>query len=554
MAETGIDSPSAPAPARVKKRGPLPPTEDLLTQGGDARIVPDADRGLNRYGCRPFPDPEVMAFGSSTSSIVSAQGFAAADRLRDRILSAARTEPAAVTYERETARVRRELMLLCGVADTDADVVLAASGTDLHLFAAQLAGEGGPSPTLALMVDPQETGAGVSDALSGLHFSSLSPLGRPVVAGTRIPGAAPVEIATVPMRVDGGSPRSSEAIDADAEARATAAAAAGWRVLLVVVDGCKTGGIAPSPACALRLKRKLSGCIDVLVDACQFRIAPSTLRAYLRHDFMVALTGSKFLGGPSFCGALLIPASSAPWRRRRPLSPALSAYSARADWPSDWGGAKGLDPVANFGLILRWEAALQELRAFRAVPEEAVAGFLRAFAHAVDEKLASHPLFDPLSRTDLDRRPCISDSAQRSGVPFIDTTSWDQIPTIFPFLLVHPEHRSEKVPLSPELTSRVYQLLQADLSSHRDSDLSESLGEQARWRCHLGQPVACGHRADLPLSALRLCASARLVVEGTAQGGRDAALVLNRALAALDRTAMLAARITRRSGHRESGR
>jgi hypothetical protein len=58
-------------------------------------------------------------------------------------------------------------------------------------------------------------------------------------------------------------------------------------------------------------------------------------------------------------------------------------------------------------------------------------------------------------------------------------------------------------------------------------------------RCQLGQPVACGQRDGVPVSALRLCASARLIVEATAQNGRQASAVIERALAVLEKTALL---------------
>jgi hypothetical protein len=92
---------------------------------------------------------------------------------------------------------------------------------------------------------------------------------------------------------------------------ATHALAQGRRVLLVLADVSKTGLIAPSLACVTALQRRWPDALDILVDACQFRLAPATLRAYLIHNFMIALTGSKFLTGPTFSGALLIPAAPA---------------------------------------------------------------------------------------------------------------------------------------------------------------------------------------------------------------------------------------------------
>ena len=499
--------------------GRLLPTERLLLTGGDARIAADtANAGR--------PDPQLAALGSSTASRISAEGFAAADRLRQRIVAATGTHGLgpALAYARELERMRDELRELCGLADLPGlDIVFAASGTDLHLIAAQISGGSPSRPTLAVMVDPAETGSGVPAALAGRHFSALAALGESVGVGLSIAGSGALEVATVPLRLAEGDPRAAAVVDAEVESLATEAHASGRRVLLTLVDQSKTGLIAPSVGCVLGLARRLPDTLDVLVDACQFRMAPRTLRAYLDQGFMVALTGSKFLTGPSFAGALLIPAGVSERLRRRPLPDALLAYSCRADWPRDWDAAGSLKDVANFGLLLRWEAALQELRAYRRLSARAIDGFLRAFAQAVDTRLQADPLFSPLPVPGLDRRPLLDASANPDP-------DWDGVQTIFPFVLHHPETAAGKRPLNRDETAQVYRLLQADLSA------AGLPGAVASLRCQLGQPVQCGSRDGIPVSALRLCASARLVIEACAGGE---AAVIDRALAALDKTAAI---------------
>ncbi|OGT00425.1 MAG: hypothetical protein A3K04_12090 [Gallionellales bacterium RBG_16_56_9] len=179
------------------------------------------------------------------------------------------------------------------------------------------------------------------------------------------------------------------------------------------------------------------------------------------------------------------------------------------------------DNIANFGLLLRWEAALEELRAFRSVPEAEVANFLQEFARAILKRLAADPLFEPLPVPALGR-------SLLGGA-----TGWDHIQTIFPFLLFHSPADAGRLPLSREETTQVYRLLQIDLSDRYEDDAVAAL------RCQLGQPVACGNRGGVPVSALRLCASARLVVEATAQGGRHAPAVIGKAVGALDKAALL---------------
>lgn len=503
-------------------RPSFPATQQLLVEGGDTRIALAPGQALNQYGCPPQPDPGLLAFGSATASVISEVGFAAADDLRRRLL-AADAQPQAIAYARELNRLRQELAQLCGAGDLPGvEIVFAASGTDLHLIAAQLTGSRASVPPLALMVNAEETGSGVPAALAGRYFSAHTALGDAVSAGNAITGSGAIEVVAVPIRLADGTPRPLAAVDADIESLAAHAIAQGRRVLLILTDVSKTGLIAPSLACIASLQRRWPDALDILVDACQFRLAPSTLRAYLAHGFMVALTGSKFLTGPTFSGALLIPSAAAQRLRRHPLPRALQAYSGAADWPDGWNTAGILDNATNFGLLLRWEAAMAELRAFRAVPEADVARFLHAFARAVEHRLESDPSFELIPVPRIDRRP------------LIEALSWDHIPTIFPFLLHHPATRSGNGPLNREQTAQVYQCLQADLSGHPGLNLPI-----AALRYQLGQPVAFGQRHGLPVSALRLCASARLVVEATAGGRDSSAAVIERALAALDKTALL---------------
>ncbi|MBF0550674.1 MAG: hypothetical protein HQK60_09070 [Deltaproteobacteria bacterium] len=516
-------------PERVGKddQVSLSSTEQLLVEGGDARIALDPDRALNMYGCQPFPDPDLGAFGSSTASVISNAGFAAADHLRSRLLAVG-AEPQAITYARELNRIRRELTHLCGVSDIPGlEVVFAASGTDIHLIAAQLAGGTASRPTLAVTVEAAETGSGVPMALAGRHFSTRATLGSPVIKDMAMADSGTIEVATVPIRLADGTPRQAAAIDAEFKSLVTGAVSRGRRVLLASVDLTKTGCLAPSLACVLELQRGLSDTVEVLVDACQFRLAPSTLRAYLEHDLMVAITGSKFITGPSFAGALLIPSSMARRLRARPFPPALRGYSTRADWPQTWTVNGILDDLANFGLLLRWEAALADLRTFRSVPESEVRNFLQAFADAIQDRLKNDPLFAPLPVPQINRRP------------LTEATSWDDIPTIFPFLLYHPGSQTERIPLTRQETSQIHRLLPMDLSDQpgfANSGFNRSL---AKFRGQLGQPVACGIRHGVPVSALRLCSSARLVIEATWHNGRKAAKVIEKALAALDKTAVL---------------
>jgi hypothetical protein len=418
---------------------PLSETSLLLTQGGDARIETAPPHHKNPYGCAPFPDPALLDFGSCTASVISSEGFAAADALRVKFLE--HPDKAG-----EARRIRAELADLCGLPkDSDIEIMLTPSGTDAHRIAVQhlYASESEP---LIVMVEPAESGSGVPAALATGHRG---------------------HVIAVNVREPDGQPRSAAAIDAEVTSLTLSALAAERPVLLVLTDVSKSGLIAPSVACVAQLHHHAPERITVLVDACQFRLSHATLRAYLARDFVVALTGSKFVGGPSFSGALLMPMA----RSRKP---------PEEDCPP--------------GLLLRWEAALQSLRAFRALPEGRIRNFLLGFAAAIRNHIAQHPQLEALPVTALERSPLVEDN------------TWDTVQTIFPFLLYHSGDGGLSPPLSRDETLKIFQQLPEARSSPR--------------RGRLGQPVLCGSRQGMPVSALRLCVSARTVVAAL-QGGKE---------------------------------
>ena len=470
----------------------FPETLELLIKGGDSRILTVA--GLNEYGCGPCPDPGLISFGSSTASTISASGFAAADSLRKKIIEDLDTS----AYDREFNRIRKEFIALCGLTNLDRlEILFAASGTDAHLVASRLI-----APEGIIMAERSETGRGVPAALEGRHFSTRSAYAERLTQGEALNGCGLSPVSEVRIRNADGTPRDAAEVDAEIYRQVRDTAGKGNKVLLVLVDVSKTGMIAPSPACAMELKAEFPELVEVLVDACQFRMASATLRAYLEKGFMVALTGSKFLTGPAFSGALLIPGTVQ--RQKTPGS--LSDYASRFEWPGKMRfGFSGSG--INAGLLLRWEAALAEFRAFRDIPDAQVQKFLTQFEHAIRLRLGTDPNFEELPVPAIDRRA------------LTEKHCWDQAQTIFPFRIKKNGQR-----LDPKETSRIHTLLQQDLSPLCSLPL-------AGLRCSLGQPVSCGE-GDC---ALRLCASARLAVEGC----RHAEDVIERANAVLDKAVML---------------
>lgn len=501
----------------------LSPTRQLLTEGGDERITLDPWGIANKYGCGPLPDIGLAAFGSATASTISEAGFAAADELRNRLLSASQGEAQAEVYFREICRIRSELIDLCGLAEfSGLEVIFSPSGTELHMLAAKLLARGAPARTLAIMVQATETGSAVLSALAGeMH---------PRYPSQRGMGGAefldnPISVATLGIRADDCKLRPAETVDDEIEAMVSAAIARYDRVLIILTDVSKTGVLAPSPSRVLDLKARWPDIIEVLVDAAQFRLAPSSLRGYLAAECMVAVTGSKFIGGPIFSAALLVPKAVACRLMKQTLDPALRATCARAEWPQNWNGIEVLQEASNYGLLLRWEAAFAELRAFSAVPEPDVSNVVRAFCDAITSRLTKDPYFEPLEQPTLNRRPLVTRSC------------WDQIPTIFPFLLFRISPDGKRTPLALDETKHIYnQIRKGPITKTHSREQDERIGS---LRCELGQPVICGRRQGVQLAALRLCLSARLIVEAVNGGDRGIERVIDRGFEVLDKVAFL---------------
>lgn len=491
-------------------------TARLLTEGGDARIAAGPG-GVNAYGCSPWPDAGLVPLGSSTASSPSEAGFRAALALHACLHAA----PARIDDEMQ--RLRRDLLRLSGAEQVPGtELVLAASGTDLHLIIAHLLAAAGPLQ--AVMADPGETGRGVAAALAGCHFGDCTsagasvPVGVPLASGASI--AAPVGVR---LRDDDGRPRPLAEVDADYVREVERVLASGARCLLVLTDLSKTGLLAPSPACAAWLQRRHGERVAVLVDACQFRLAPASLVAYLQRGFLVAVTGSKFVTGPAFCGGLLLPAAAVPALRLRPLA-ALRAYSTRADWPPGWAAAADLPAGPNLGLMLRWAAALAELARLRTVPEVQVAAFLQRWRDEVTRRLAHESCLQALDVPAPDR----------GG----SATAWDACPTILPFLILRPGPRGRVQAFDMDEAACLHRRLQ-----QIDCSLPALMAAQpADWlRVQLGQPVAAARRDGRTLGALRLCASARLVAQA-AKSPQAAERVIAQTLAAIDKLVLLVQR------------
>src|SRR3984957_15176835 len=397
------------------------PLDRLLSGGGDPRLTINPASGLNEYGCQPFPCPDTLSFSSSTATSISQRAYDRASEARDSLMQSAIAVGIDAAFDARIEAMRDQLKACLGLSRTNADVVFSPSGTDAQLQALFLTRSRlGPAVT-TIIVAADQTGSGTVNTARGCHFSAATANGSRVRKGEPIAGLAH-SVSSVALRLfdEAGDIRPQAASDSMVLGAVESAIANGSHVLLQVMDSSKFGWRAPSERCLNEITMRWPDRVQVVVDACQMRLGRTRLRKYLNRGYLVLITGSKFFTGPPFSGALLGPSALGPDLRAR--------FPIRA----------------NFGQWLRWEAALEEIRAYYSIPDEFRRTALTTFGEGVEWIIASSPslrLLPPQQRPDGEG---VDDDemAQR---------------TIFPFVIRHGDHV-----LSLEQCRQLYRALARD--------------------------------------------------------------------------------------------
>jgi hypothetical protein len=349
----------------------------LLTSGGDARIRFVPGREINRYGASPYPRA-MRNYAASTANDISKPAFA---HLLDIVArwpsgDALGADDYASGLERMRARLRAAYDLVPGTG-----IVFAPSGTDLEYVALHVARSRGGRALTNILLGSDEVGSGCPLAAQGRFFANETAVRAEVVKGATLDGCADVALVELPVRDAQGTALSRDKVAEHLDSAIRAARRAGRHALVHVVHGSKTGLILPGIDAIDTLRGRHGDAVTFVVDACQARIEPATVAAYLERACIVLMTGSKFMGGPPFSGFAFLPVAALAAMRRLPRG--FGDIFRRAEWPAEWAGASGLEAAPNPGLLLRLEAALFELERFRALPRAQSLAVIDAFDAAV---------------------------------------------------------------------------------------------------------------------------------------------------------------------------
>lgn len=453
----GLDSPASVGAAfrRFDALRPLAaPAEALMVTDGDPRARLAPETGLNRYGCRALARADALALSACSANEPTPHGLAAAARLRTSLMAAAIGDalaPAlAVHADRQKAWVLDWLGL---TADRRATVLLTDSGTESTRLAA-IGAHDPAKPSVAIVIGPLETGRDIPQAAAQ---GAAACTGVETIAIRNPASGRPIDPAlltdTIARRID-------------------AAQAQGLDVVLHVLEGSKTGLVAPGIDGVRALQARFPSGLRIIADFCQMRPF-SDARPYLELGAAIVATGSKFMGGPAFSGAVVLPPS---WRRT--------------------GIVEDLKP----GTLLRWEAALTEGDAYwRLDPLRRAVGLSR-FTQTVREAGADFPEVDVL------------DDAQPSHIVTlrvrdVETDGW----------------------MNQKQLERLGRWLAQDAQPLLPPRAKSFEIRLAGQRCLLGQALTVG-----PSGALRLAANAQRLAQlaespvATAQLHQDVATLLSK--------------------------
>jgi hypothetical protein len=488
--------------------GALPlalPTERILTMGGDNRLLVDTQTGLNQYGCSPKPRPWAITFSSCTASSISDIGYQEAERLRQSLLSAIAGNSLSDHFIGETERIRREvatslkLDLLPGT-----EVILTSSGTDGELYALYFALAGHGNGLLNILTAPNEIGSGSLPAAQGLYFDALTPRGGSVAPGTPIKGlqSGRVRVAPLNVRRESGEVVPAQELSLKVVELVSQAVHEGDTVLIHLLDRSKTGLSAPGVETIRRLKEVYGDAVWGVVDAAQMRLDTEKLNSYLEQGFLVLITGSKFFTGAPFSGALVVPPGIARQVDRLPPFPAgFAEFATRYDFPPRWSYmASRLPDYPNTGLLLRWQSALWEMKAFYFTPRQERYRTIQSFGSAVRDMIDRNPDLELIA------------SPHPNEPEDTENARWDHLPNIFTFFLLKRHYKGRtSSPLTYEEARQAYRWLNMDIARYLPSTATAAERGLAAKRCHIAQPVRISRKNGQWLGALRMAVGARLV-------------------------------------------
>ena len=369
--------------------------EELILSGGDDRLDL-LDNGMNKYNVNPCQYETTFSRASCTCSPFSPDGYAAAYELYQRLDENSFDQ----VREHQTDRVKS----LLNYDNKDRfDVFYAPSGSDLCYYCLLFSKLIHPDRDINNVITcPEELGSGSIAAHHGKFFGKRNQFGEEVPKGMPLDESLVVESAQFSARsAEGAIINHCDAIVDEIHGRYLS-----HSICANLVIGSKSG-IENNTSIVSRAPE------DVLwtVDLCQFRASRVLLNGLLGMNCCTMLTGSKFYQSPPFCAMMLVPKTITDRfdDKAAPVAASFKQIFSAYDIPKEFSKIRQqLSPFMNFGLMLRWEAALVEMEKLAKIDSYLINETIRKWNKFVVDRIGANSCFEIMPGQEQTNKTIIS--------------------------------------------------------------------------------------------------------------------------------------------------
>lgn len=360
---------------------------DLIFEGGDERIILEEKTNKNKYHINPLEFNDTFQRGSCTCGMLNNNSINILNNF----------DKNSVYQLRQTDRILK----IFNIKD-EADIFFAPSGTDLiywPLFFTSILNE--DRKILNIVSCEEELGSGVLYASKGKYFSKINQFGDQVKIGELICEKITPDVIYLKARCNEGNiikqkENIKKIINNNLE----------YSIILTLVYGSKSG-INDDITIIDDLKQFSN--VTIVIDICQMRTYPSIIKLLISKGVIVMITGSKFFEAPPFCGAIITPKIFVD----KILQINKSVFSSYNSYLSNFSiydipyrlytfnAIKNLlTNKINYGLILRWEIAINEMESFFKWSDEESSKIIEEWNFKVKDYLKSFDCFKLIPQQD----------------------------------------------------------------------------------------------------------------------------------------------------------
>ena len=359
----------------------FPSFEELIISGGDNRLDL-LENGLNKYNVDPRKFDGTMSRASCTCSPFSSDGYQAAKKLYERLSE--------IDFDEVRNQQADKIKSLLNYAGQDRfHVFFAPSGSDLCYYSLMFSRLIHPDRKIFNIVTcPEELGSGSIKAHHGKFFADRNQFNEPVEDGKLLNESLRVESEMFPARTEQGSIiNHSDSIVGEIYKHYHS-----HSVCANLVIGSKSGIENNTSMVSLAPE-------DVLwtVDMCQFRASRILLNGLIGMNCSVMLTGSKFYQSPPFCAVMLVPKTitekfvETAAGEAKAFRKIFSSYDIPPEFPNI---RSQLKEFKNYGLLLRWEAALAEMEALSQHDSYDINHSIKSWNKHITDQLSLYSTFE----------------------------------------------------------------------------------------------------------------------------------------------------------------